>query len=194
MERLVVEQLVKRLGGGDREALDSLVAVVYSELHRMARSVLQSEDPSDRTRPTSLVNQLYVELRRQGTIQASSQEHFFYIAVYLMRQMLVARARARGRAKRGGAGNRALWEEAMRQETPLIADPEELLALDEALVRLEAMDPVKAQVVELRYFGDLSIDATAAVMGVSTATVKRHWNVARLWLYRELTGEAGAPA
>ena len=151
----------------------------------MARGVLQSENPAERTRPTSLVSQLYVELQRQGTVQASSKEHFYSIAAYLMRQILVSQARHRSRAKRAGDRDAIQWTEDL--ELPDEPDSDRVLALDSALSRLESFDPVKARVVELRYFADLTIEATAAAMGLSPATVKRHWNVARLWLFRELS-------
>lgn len=182
-----VDQLVARLGQGRREDLDSLITLVYAELHRMARGVLQSEDPAERTRPTSLVNQLYLELQRQGTVHASSREHFYCIAAYLMRQILVAQARHRSRAKRVGERVAIPWSEELEHHLPIQAGSDRVLALDAALSRLEALDPVKARVVELRYFADLTIEATAAAMQLSPATVKRHWNVARLWLFRELS-------
>lgn len=189
METPSVDQLVARLGQGRREDLDSLITLVYGELHRMARGVLQAESPTERTRPTSLVNQLYLELQRQGTVQASSKEHFYCIAAYLMRQILVAQARHRSRAKRAGDRAAIPWSEEMAGQLPMQAGSDEVLALDTALSRLEEMDPVKARVVELRYFADLTIEGTAAAMGLSPATVKRHWNVARLWLFRELSPE-----
>ncbi len=193
METQAIDQLVARLGNGDRHALDSLMDLVYSELHRMARSVLQSEAPDSRTRPTSLVNQLYIELQRQGAIHASSQEHFFCIAAYLMRQILVSQARYRSRAKRSGQANTIPWNDDLENELPFQPHADHVLALDAALTRLEAFDPAKARIVELRYFADLSIDDTAAAMGLSPATVKRHWNVARLWLFRELSPPGAAP-
>lgn len=189
MDASAIDQLVARLGQGRREDLDSLIVLVYDELHRMARGVLQSEDPAERTRPTSLVNLLYVELHRQGAVKASSKEHFYCIAAYLMRQILVSQARRRSRAKRAGERNAVPWSEELENQLPVQADSDRVLALDSALSRLEAFDPIKARVVELRYFADLTIEATAAAMGLSPASVKRHWNVARLWLFRELSGE-----
>jgi RNA polymerase sigma-70 factor (ECF subfamily) len=182
-----VNHLVERLGGGDREALDSLMGLVYAELHGMARAVLRSEKPEVRTRPTSLVNQLYLELQGQGRIQATGREHFFCIAAYLMRQILVAQARRRSRGKRGGDAQMVPWSEEIENAIGFDPGADRVLALDAALTRLEAFDREKARVVELRYFADLSIEATAEAMGLSPATVKRHWSVARLWLARELT-------
>lgn len=194
MDVPAIDRLVARLGGGDREALDTLISLVYNELHGMARGLLQSEDQARRTRPTSLVNQLYLELQRQGAIRADNPEHFYCIAAYLMRQILVAQARRRSRAKRAGERVAIPWTDDLEHELPFQPQSDHVLALDSALSRLEAVDPVKARVVELRYFADLSIDATAAAMGLSPATVKRHWSVARLWLFRELSSEGGPPA
>ena len=194
MDATAIDRLVARLGGGDREALDSLMSLVYNELHRMARGLLQSEDEARRTRPTSLVNQLYLELQRQGSIQADDPEHFYCIAAYLMRQILVAQARHRSRAKRAGERDAIPWTDDLEYELPFQPHTDHVLALDSALSRLEAVDPVKARIVELRYFADLTIEATAAAMGLSPATVKRHWSVARLWLYRELSSGGAPPA
>lgn len=194
MQPQSVDQLIARLGEGRREDLDSLITLVYDALHRMARGVLQSEEPAQRTRPTSLVNQLYLELQRQGAVNASSQEHFFCIAAYLMRQILVAQARHRSRAKRAGGFAAIPWSEELDLQLPSQARSDRVLALDTALIRLEAIDPIKARVVELRYFADLTIEATAAALGLSPATVKRHWSVARLWLYRELSPETERPS
>lgn len=189
MEASAIDQLVARLGHGRREDLDSLIPLVYDELHRMARGVLQSENPAERTRPTSLVNQLYLELQRQGAVRASSKEHFYCIAAYLMRQILVSQARHRSRAKRAGDRDAIPWSDELESQLPVQGGSDRVLAVDSALSRLEAFDPVKARIVELRYFADLTIEATAAAMDLSPSTVKRHWNVARLWLFRELSGE-----
>ena len=187
-----MEQLVARLGTGDQDALDSLFAIVYRDLHSMARAVLSGESATARTRPTALVNQLYLELRRQGAIQATDQQHFFCIAAYLMRQILVAHARHRSRAKRGGESQTVAWSDAFENELAFLPPSDRLLAVDGALTRLEAIDPVKARIVELRFFADLSIEATAAAMALSPATIKRHWSVARLWLFRELSSGSDA--
>ncbi len=189
MEAQNVERLVARLGHGDRAALDSLFGLVYAELHRMASGLLNGESPETRTRPTALVNQLYLELQRQGAVRASDEEHFFCIAAYLMRQLLVAQARRRARAKRGGGANLIPWSDSLENELLAFPPSDRIIALDAALCRLEAFDPEKARVVELRFFADLSIEATAKAMGLSTATVKRHWSVARLWLFRELSAQ-----
>jgi RNA polymerase sigma factor (TIGR02999 family) len=182
----LMDTLVQRLGEGDRPSLDHLIELVYRDLHRMADRLLKDEPEANQTRPTSLVNDLYLELQRQRVIEAESANHFFHIAGYLMRQILVTRARRRTSQRRGSGARCELLDESMEGASVWISEPETLLALDQALDRLEAIDPVKARVVELRYFGDLSVDETARALDLSSATVKRHWAVARLWLFDHL--------
>lgn len=186
----LVDTLVHRLGEGDRPSLDRLVELVYRDLHRMADRLLKDEPEANQTRPTSLVNDLYLELQRQRVIEAESANHFFHIAGYLMRQILVTRARRRTSQRRGSGAHCLPLEESMDGGSVWASEPETLLALDQALDRLEAIDPVKARVVELRYFGDLSVDETARALDLSAATVKRHWAVARLWLFDHLQTRA----
>jgi RNA polymerase sigma factor (TIGR02999 family) len=186
----LVDTLVQRLGAGDRPSLDRLVELVYRDLHRMADRLLKDEPEANQTRPTSLVNDLYLELQRQRVIEAESANHFFHIAGYLMRQILVTRARRRTSQRRGSGAHCLPLEESMDGGSVWVSEPETLLALDQALDRLEAIDPLKARVVELRYFGDLSVEETARVLDLSTATVKRHWAVARLWLFDHLQTRA----
>lgn len=185
-----MDTLVHRLGEGDRPSLDRLVELVYRDLHRMADRLLKDEPEANQTRPTSLVNDLYLELQRQRVIEAESANHFFHIAGYLMRQILVTRARRRTSQRRGSGAHCLPLEESMDGGSVWASEPETLLALDQALDRLEAIDPVKARVVELRYFGDLSVDETARALDLSAATVKRHWAVARLWLFDHLQTRA----
>lgn len=190
LERQRIEPLLQRLGAGDRPALDHLIPLVYRDLHRMAGNLIRQESTTSRTRPTSLVNDLYLELERQGAVDADSAEHFFHIAGYLMRQILVARARRRTSQKRGGRQQQVSITQALAVATVWEETPETIIALDAALARLEEVDSLKARIVELRYFGDLSIDATARALGLSPATVKRHWSVARLWLFDQLQKSA----
>lgn len=180
----ILQPLLERLGAGDRPALDDLVALVYRDLHRLAGNLVRGE--TNGTRPTSLVNDLYLELHRQGAIEAENAEHFFHIAGYLMRQILVARARSRAAAKRGAGCQIVPLDQAPPAACAWDEDPDTLLALDAALHRLESIDPLKSRIVELRYFSDLSIEETARVLHLSPSTVKRHWSVARLWLFDQL--------
>lgn len=182
----LLEPLLQRLGAGDRPALDDLIGLVYRDLHRMAGQILRHEGTTARTRPTSLVNDLYLELERQGAVQAENTGHFLQIAGYLMRQILVTRARRRTSLKRGAGQQVLQLSDAADTPSPWDTAPETLIALDEALARLEEVDPVKARIVELRFFGDLSVDETARALALSPATVKRHWAVARLWLFDQL--------
>lgn len=188
MDYAVAERLLEEWGRGDRESLDRLIGLVYHELHRMAAGVLRGESTTNRTRPTSLVNELYLELQRQGRLETQGQKHFFSIAAFLMRQILVSHARKRNSLKRGqGISPESLslvidvgidWHE----------EPEMVIALNDALAKLEEFDPVKATIVDMRFFADLSIEATAEAMGMSATSVKRHWAVARVWLYEQLQG------
>jgi RNA polymerase sigma factor (TIGR02999 family) len=177
---------------GDAGALDRLLPLVYSELKRIAHARMRGESPAAGTlQTTALVHEAYVRLVDGRRIDWQNRTHFYAVCARLMRRILVDRARARAAGKRGGEA-RAIpfgdWIGAVR------AKPEELLAVDEALERLSASDARKGQVVELRYFGGLTLDETAAALGMSPETVTRDWKVARLWLARELGGRAGPGA
>jgi len=173
----------------DRESLESLLPVVYQELRRLAASYLRRERPGQTLQPTALVHEAYLRLLKDRPGRWQNRAHFCAIAAHSMRQILIERARARGALKRGGGGPRVTLDEA------LIAGGErsiDLVALDEALDRLAQFDPEQARLVELRFFGGLTVEETAEALDISPATVKRHWAVARAWLARELEG--GAPA
>ncbi|HEY0778503.1 MAG TPA: sigma-70 family RNA polymerase sigma factor [Gemmatirosa sp.] len=175
---------------GDRPALDALLPSVYGELHAQARRALRAQPAGHTLQPTALVHETYLRLAGQaqgGEPGTGSQNraHFFAVAALVMRAVLVDHARARQRVKRGGDHTRVTLGGAAGVATP--APAVDVLDLDEALTRLAARDPVKARVVELRYFVGLSLAETAGALGVSEATVSRHWTAARLWLRRELT-------
>ena len=163
---------------------------VYHELRRVAAAYMRRERPGQSLQATALVHEAYLRLAGAGT-PWTDRQHFLGIAARSMRQILVERARARGAQKRWGGMNRVTLT-----ETIAAASHEDALlpALDEALSRLEAIDPEQAKIVELRYFAGLSIDETAAALGLSPATVKRRWTMARAWLFRELTSGAEPPA
>ena len=152
----------------------------------MAAGVLRGESTTNRTRPTSLVNDLYLELHRQGRLETRGQKHFFSIAAYLMRQILVQHARRRTSQKRGGGIGAAPLAEILDAPLNWEEEPERMLALNDALAKLTEFDPVKASIVDLRFFADLSIEATAQALELSPTSVKRHWAVARVWLYEQL--------
>jgi RNA polymerase sigma-70 factor (ECF subfamily) len=171
----------------DRQSLDSLLPLVYQELRRLAAAYIRRERPGYTLQPTALVNEAYLRLLKDDPARWQNRAHFCAIAAHSMRQILIERARARAAQKRGGARARVTLDEA------LVAGGErsiDLVALDEALERLAAIDPEQARLVELRFFGGLTVEETADAMDISPATVKRHWTVARAWLARELKGLA----
>jgi RNA polymerase sigma factor (TIGR02999 family) len=139
---------------------------------------------------TALVHEAYLRLVKQKDLSFANRAHFMAIAANLMRQILVERARARQAVKRGGAGIRITYDESMAARTE---PPVDLIALDLALARLESLDRTRARIVELRFFGGLTVEETAEAMGISPATVKRQWSLARAWLYREIVRSADGP-
>ena len=170
-----------------RESLDSLLPVVYQELRRLAAGYLRREKPGQTLQPTALVHEAYLRLMKDKPGRWQNRAHFCAIAAHSMRQILIERARARGAAKRGGPRQRITLDEAMIAGEDRSID---LLALDEALERLNELDPEQARLVELRFFGGLTVEETAEAMNISPATVKRHWTVAKAWLTRELERHA----
>lgn len=173
----------------DRQSLDSLLPIVYQELRRLAAGYLRRERPGQTLQPTALVHEAYLRLMKDRPDRWQNRAHFCAIAAHSMRQILIERARARNALKRGGAQARVTLNEAL---VPGGEQAFDLLALDEALERLAALDPEQARLVELRFFGGLTVDETADAMSMSPATVKRHWAVARAWLARELEGSSHA--
>jgi len=179
-----ITQLLIAWNRGDQGARDELMPLVYDELRRLARGYLRRERPDHTLQPTALVNEAYLRLIDQSQVNWQNRAHFFGIAARLMRQVLINHAEARQAAKRGGEAERVSLNEldhlAVEQEVDLIA-------LDEALKNLERVDPPQGKIVELRYFGGLTIEEIAQVMSVSPATVKRELSTARAWLRRELS-------
>jgi len=175
--------------GGEASALDRLVPLVHDELRRLAWRYMRRERPDHTLQATALVNEMYVRLIDAKQVPWQNRAHFFAMAARMMRRILVDFARARGNAKRGGGVGKVTLDEA------LVASPQpgdDLVALDEALQRLEAVHPRKSQVVELKFFGGLDLDETAEALHVSRDTVKRDWRFAKLWLLRELRGDRPA--
>ena len=180
-----ITALLKDWSGGDREALERLMPAVYGELKRLASSYLRSERPDHTLQPTALVHEAFLRLQGQRSVEWSNRAHFFGIAARIMRRILVDHARRRRAAKRDGAALRlTLADAGPNDRAP------ELIALDSALTSLEQLDPQQARVVELRFFGGLTVEETAEAAGISTATVKREWRTARAWLRREIGLEA----
>jgi RNA polymerase sigma-70 factor, ECF subfamily len=168
----------------DDRQVDALLPVVYEELRRLAAAYLRRERPGQTLQPTALVHEAYLRLMKDRPDRWQNRAHFCAIAAHSMRQILIERARARGAQKRGGAQPRVTLDEGLVAGEP--SPTVDLIALDQALERLEAVDPEQARLVELRFFGGLTIEETAEAMNISPATVKRHWTVARAWLAREL--------
>jgi RNA polymerase sigma factor (TIGR02999 family) len=178
-----VTELLVRWRGGDKAALDSLMPLVYTELRRIANHYLQSERSDHTLQSTALVHEAYVRMTQQALPQWQNRAHFFAVAAQLMRQILVDHARSHRASKRGGGVFNLALEDA--EDQPKVLDVD-LVALDEALKSLAIMDAQQSRVVELKFFGGLSVEDTAEVMGVSASTVKRDWTTARAWLFREL--------
>jgi RNA polymerase sigma factor (TIGR02999 family) len=179
-----VSGLLRAWGEGDRDALDRLTPVVYDELRRLARRYMRGERPGHSLQTTALVNEAYMRLVDYKSMQWQNRAHFFAVSAQLMRRILVDHAR-RHNLKRGGGVQHVSLE-----ETAIVDDdrPADLVALDDAMNALARIDPRKVQVVEMRFFGGLSVEETAEVLKVSPVTVMRDWSTAKAWLYRELTG------
>lgn len=178
-----VTELLRAWGGGDAAALDQMVPLVYEELRRQAQRYLRRESPGHTLQTTALVHEAYLRLVDQRTARWESRAQFFGVAAQLMRRILVDHARGHHAAKRGGSAIQVPLEE---DTAPAQERDVDLLALDEALTRLAQLDERQAKVVELRYFTGLGIEETAEALGISPATVKREWTMARAWLKREL--------
>src|SRR5262245_57611381 len=183
-----VTALLKEWAAGDRAALERLMPIVYGELRRLAASQLRAERREHTLQPTALVHEAYLRLVGQRSVSWANRAHFFAIAAEMMRRILVDHARKRSAAKRNPA---TVFLELGRSETPWGDRPSELLALDAALTELERLDARQAKVVELRFFAGLSVEETAEVVGISTATVKREWRTARAFLQHEIELESG---
>jgi RNA polymerase sigma factor (TIGR02999 family) len=179
-----VTRLLRAWSDGDQHALNDLMPAVYAEVKKLARSYLRRERSDHTLQTTALVNEAYLRLVDQRQVRWNNRAHFFGIAAQMMRRVLVDHARSRKADKRGRGEARVVLDEAMEiAATPQNVD---VLALDEALKELEALDPRQAQIVELRFFSGLSIEETAEVTSLSPATIKREWAAARAWLRREL--------
>jgi RNA polymerase sigma factor (TIGR02999 family) len=180
-----VTQLLRAWGNGDLAALDELLPLVYGELHRQAERFMRTQAPGHTLQVTGLVHEAYLRLVNQEGAEWQSRAHFFGVAGKAMRSILVDHARALWAAKRGaGAQRLSLGAVDAAAGAGVAVD---VVALDEALSRLAALDPEQSRLVELRYFAGLGIEETAEVLGVSPATVKRQWRVTRAWLKRELS-------
>lgn len=182
-----VTELLARWSGGDLSARDALVPLVYDELRRIARRCLAGQRPGHTLQPTALVHEAYLRLARRDSQDWQGRVHFFAMAAQMMRQILVDHARRQAAAKRG---RNAVTLDV--EEVPAVSKQPslDLLALDDAMKELASLDSRQCQIVELRFFGGLSIEETARVLKISPATTKREWTTARLWLHQNMSGGA----
>ena len=188
-----ITQLLHRWRDGSRDAFEQLVPLVYNELHALASRRLAREWRHDRMQTTAVVNEAYMKLFGQRRVDWQNRGHFFALAAQMMRRILIDHARRELREKRGDGAIPVSLEESMPAPAPPIAAVD-AIDLDRALTKLEALDPDQGRIVELRFFGGLTVEETAAVLGISPATVKREWAIAKGWLFRELSGETHSGA
>lgn len=181
--RVQITQWLAASSEGNADALEKLLPLVYDELHRQAMHCFRRERAGHTLQPTALVNEVYLRLVSQDETRWQNRAQFFGIAAQMMRRILVSHARARAAAKRGGGETRITLQESV---VPAPQRDVNLLALDEALKKLETLDAEKSRMVELRFFSGLSVEETAEVMGVSRRTIDRQWQIAKAWLHREI--------
>jgi RNA polymerase sigma-70 factor (ECF subfamily) len=186
-----VTLLLQNLNRGDSAAEPKLISAVYNELRRLAAFYMRQERPDHTLQATALVHEAFLRLTRQRDVDWQGKAHFFGVAAKLMRRILIDHARGRLREKRGSGGRKLTLDEGLVLAEARSA---ELVAVDAALDRLAKFDSRQAQIVELRFFGGLSVEEAANVIGVSPKTVKRDWSIARAWLYEELRVEHGHDA
>ncbi|NUQ65069.1 MAG: sigma-70 family RNA polymerase sigma factor [Pirellulales bacterium] len=179
--------ILQAVEAGDRAAVDRLVPLVYTELRALAASHLQRESPGHTLQPTALVHEAFLKLADQQRVHWQGRTHFFAVGAQIMRRILVDHARAKKTARRGAGRLRVPIEEGV---TVSPRSEEDVLAVDEALERLAQIDGRQARIVELRFFGGLSVDEVAEAMGISKRTVEREWTAVRAWLRRELAEDA----
>ena len=184
-----VTRILSAIEQGDPSAAEQLLPLVYDELRKLAAARLADEKPGQTLQPTALVHEAYLRLVGGGPARDwNGRGHFFAAAAEAMRRILVESARAKRSLKRGGGARRVNFDQAVS----LAEEPaDDLLALDEALDRLAAQDPAKAELVQLRYFGGLTIEQAAQALGLSRATADRYWAYSKVWLYRAVTGDPG---
>jgi RNA polymerase sigma factor (TIGR02999 family) len=179
-----VTALLRAWGEGEQGALEELTPLVYIELQKIARKYMAQERRDHTLQPTALINEAYMRLVDMRQPRWQDRSHFFALAAQVMRRILVDFARARRYQKRGGGAQQLTLDEGLLMSAP----GKDLVALDDALTALAVIDPRKSRVVEMRFFGGLSLEETAAALGVSAKTVTRDWNIAKVWLLRELRG------
>jgi RNA polymerase sigma factor (TIGR02999 family) len=179
-----VSELLAKWRAGDEESLSRLVPLVYNALRRLAHNHLRKERPGHTLQTTALVHEAYLCLAKQEPMEFANRAHFYAVCAQLMREILVQYARRRNAAKRGGGAYSVTLDNVLAVAEPRSVD---VIALDDALKGLASLDQQQARIVELRFFGGLSIEDTARVLSMSPATVKRHWTTAKAWLHNEIT-------
>ncbi len=182
----ITTQLLIDLTNGNRSAVDALLPLIYSELRSLAANYLRRERADHTLQPTALVHEAYLRLIDQTHVNWQNRAHFFGVAAQMMRRILVDHARAHLAEKRGGEFQKVPIDSAV---DPAVELPSELIALDDALVELATFDEMKSRIIELRYFGGLTVEETAEALGVTPVTVKRHWRLAKAWLYGKMKSE-----
>jgi RNA polymerase sigma factor (TIGR02999 family) len=178
-----VTQILQAWSSGNQKAFDELFSIVYKELHRIAAAYMRRERPTHTLQPTALINEAYLKLVDKPTMNWRNRAHFYAVAAKIMRRILIDHAREHAAQKRGGGNEKLALEEGLVHEEERDVD---LVKLDEALSAFEKIDPEKSRIIELRFFGGLSIEETAEVLSISASTVKRDWRTARAWLRRSL--------
>ncbi len=187
MEARDVTQLLVAASGGDAKAAEALLPVVYDDLRRRAQAMMRREGGGHTLQATALVHEAYMRLIQQDRVDWQGRAHFFAIAAQIMRRILVDHARGRLRAKRGGGQAKVSLDEGLPLTTERDAD---VVALDDALQRLATLDPRQAQIVEMRFFGGLTVEEVALALGVSKRTVEAEWTLIKAWMRRELSPDA----
>ena len=190
-QRKDVTTLLQEWSAGNSQSVNELMPLVYDRLRQLAARELRRERPNHTLQSTALVHEAYLKLIDQRRVQWKDREHFFAIASKLIRRVLVSHARSRNASKRGGGHTLLALDESIA--VPDCKDMD-LIALDDALEHLSCLDPQQAQIVELRFFSGLSIESAARVLGISASTVTREWNLARAWLFREVSRRTGSEA
>ncbi len=185
-----VTALLTQLSRGDKSVIERLMPLVYDELHRRASGYMRQERADHTLQPTALVNEVYLKLVQQRDANFTNRAHFFAIAAQLMRRILTDHARARLSFKRGGGQGQPMLAEPFQVRSD---HPAGLLAVDDALRRLSAFDPRQGKIVEMRFFGGLTVEEIAEVLAVSTRTIEREWTMARAWLHSQLKAHAAGP-
>ena len=179
-----VTRIINAIEQGDRQAADELLPLVYNELRRLATYKLSREQPGQTLQATALVHEAYLRLVGQDNQNWTSRNHFFSAAAEAMRRILVENARSKRRIKRGGDRQRVDLEDA---NLSIAEPPEDIVAIDEALSKLEKTDKIKSKLIELRFFAGLTLEQAAAILDISPTTAKRYWTYTRAWLYREVS-------